>query len=421
MDRRVAAGAALRERDLEKARLRFSTPSSAESSTRSNRDVIPIRSRCARSVPFAFDTTTMRRPRPRIAASAGRISSGTYSQRLLAVWYACSTDRAAAVPSERATPACARSNRRTTTHGSHPSSRRSPCDRRARAALSGRPLSALPAQRGRILRQRIRDAPPVRVEKDAARVEEHRLEHCESVTGRRLITKSRRQKVTKIFLCLRVFVTSVLSRGLVLLVGECDQGINPRGPSRGDDAGQERHDPERVTSATAPGSMARTPNNCVSIARGPNAPPRPRTMPTVEPEPSVTIKPKKSGARRCRAPSGCHFLAALRDLERQRAVNADGGEEERNAAEQGWPASSACAGWSATRRRAAGRFSPRRTATAIHHRDLLPDRSGDRRGIASRRDQCHAADESGRRGSSRPRPALSPSAVVRMLRRPQPR
>ena len=54
----------------------FSTPSSAESSTTSKRGVRPSRSRCARSVPLAFDTTTIRRPRARSASSAGRTAVG---------------------------------------------------------------------------------------------------------------------------------------------------------------------------------------------------------------------------------------------------------------------------------------------------------------------------------------------------------
>ena len=87
VDRRVASRRRSSSSAISKNRgSGFSTPSSAESSTTSKRGVRPSRSRCARSVPLAFETTTIRRPRcAQRLRSRGSTESGTYSQRLLAV------------------------------------------------------------------------------------------------------------------------------------------------------------------------------------------------------------------------------------------------------------------------------------------------------------------------------------------------
>ena len=68
VDRRVLRGAALLQRDLEEPRVRLLDAFvGANPARRRTARVMPSRSRCARSVPLAFETTTIRRPRARSA------------------------------------------------------------------------------------------------------------------------------------------------------------------------------------------------------------------------------------------------------------------------------------------------------------------------------------------------------------------
>ena len=100
MHRRLRTGIHPRRASSKNRGSGFSTFSSQESSTMSTSGRRPMRSKSARTVPFAFETTARRSPSARIRRSASGTSSGMLSQRFWRSWYSRTSRSAASVPSE---------------------------------------------------------------------------------------------------------------------------------------------------------------------------------------------------------------------------------------------------------------------------------------------------------------------------------